>query len=306
MRKRILACLVLLGVLSGCMFADDYFKPSSAPQVPLDLIVKDSIKSYISKNSALDQEYLNYGFGKLSIQVPSALVKYEKWHKRLGDVNFDQVEVQANTQLYDSIVKADKLERTLIMTHDFSLRTTDDSLGELNKVKFYLDENFQVKSLTPIYNLQLSEREEEVFANFYYETPLIKGSSYDHIKSLNTTFYSHFKLRLDSLETNYERKKFLSHILLICEDVLSNREFDQQRIAELVTTNYLERNEQGIERYEAIDFSELFEIKVDDQLEGYYILHTFSFGEDIRDSMNVYVKFTPYFEVASVFETTEQ
>ena len=306
MRKRILICIVLLAGLTSCMLADNYYDQKRIPEIPLDQKVQESIKSYIKENINSTDQYLNYDFGKLSIHVPAELQELEKWKSRRGNVNYDQKHVNQQVSRYDSLVSNYNLQRTLKMNHVFSVRHSEDSLGELSKVEFHLDENFKVDNMIPSYNLQLTEDQEEVFANFFYETPLLKGYTYDQSRSLNKKFYAHFKDRLAELPTIKEREDFLNHAIMVWGEVIKNRAFNQQDIAELMAQNYLKHPSQNILSYQSVRFSELYEIRSEEVLEGYYFFHAFKFDVDtLTDSMNVYIKFSPYYEVDAVFETKE-
>ena len=306
MRKRILFYIFFVSGLTSCLIADDFFKPEAPYKDPLDIVVKDSVRSYILQSINKDESYLNYGFGELKVLVPSEIANYEKWSKREGDVNFDQKKVAQKKYELDSIIKFKKLERTLTIEHVFSVRGLNDSLGEVNRINFLLNEDFEVKDFQPKYALNLSEKEEEVFANFYYETPLLKGYSPQEAKTLNDSFYSFFKNRLDSLPSMRGRENFLNHVIDICAVVMVHKTFDQQAISERLVKQYFSQGEHEVSGYTPLRFSDLYQINQEGELQGYYLFHTFNFKiDEAVDSMNVYVKFSPYYEIESVFETDQ-
>lgn len=306
MKIRILAYLMLVLGGTSCFIADDYFKVEEEPQVPMEWVVKDSVTAYVKRRMAHTQTYLNYGFGDVVVREPAALSNLNKWQSRLGNPNYDQVQTCEEIEKNEAIVKERNLQRTIEIEHVFSLRKPGAKNSEVNRIKFLLDENFNVTGLDPVYYATLSEAEEEVFANFFYESPLIKGYTYEESEQLSQSFYQFYKDHLNGLPTIKARSAFLKHALGVFEDVLKYKAFDQQRVAELMATNYLKSSEQSITAYESVNFSPLYQINESDQLIGYYFFHTFRFeNQEAKDSMQVYVKFTPYYEVVSVFETDQ-
>ncbi len=307
MKKRFLFYFLMTFGFTSCLIADDIFKPEDEYRDPIDIVVKDSVRAYLLRNIRPDESYLNYGFGDLRVIVPWEVSEYAKWSGRKGNVNFDQKKVAGKIEELDSIIDQKNLQRTLEIDHVFSTRRKGDSLGEVNKMKFYLNEDFEVKDFDLGYHLVLTEKRERAFANFYYESPLIRGYSYDESKRLNESFYKHFKQKLDSLSTIKERENFLNHTIIICENMMQERAFDQQAIAETLVKEYLKSGSDKVSGYQPKAFSELYQINEVGSLSGYYLFHTFSFEiSEGMDSMSVYIKFSPHYEIKSIFETQQE
>ena len=68
---------------------------------------------------------------------------------------------------------------------------------------------------------------------------------------------------------------------------------------------YMMEDKAGIDHYQPMRFSELYESTEADG-NGYYLFHTFSYQNDtIPDTLSVYVKYNTFYEIERVIETDQ-
>lgn len=306
MINRPLFYVILVLVLQSCFVADDIFLEEIEPKKSLTEVVEDSVEAYIRRNALPSQDYLYYKFDNFKVIVPQELASYELWQKRIGDKYYNQERVKSKISYYDSIVNANDSKRSMKIDHIFSLRNKKDSLGELSNITFSLNHEVVVQSLKPIFYVEISDDEEKAFAKYHYKAPIIKAYSYEESKEKSNALYSFFEKKLNSIESFNEKNDFLKHTLKVISLIMVDNEFDQQLITESIAQDYFITKRTDIENYKTIDFSDLFQIKDGEDLKGYYFYHNFSYEylEKI-DTMQLYIRFDPYYEVESVFEVAQ-
>ncbi|MFD1551874.1 hypothetical protein DNU06_01755 [Putridiphycobacter roseus] len=306
MRLIYLSSLSFIFLLQSCFVADSIFEEPQTVLDPMEFVVKDSISAYVKRMKSEDEVYLNYGFEPLKVVVPKSIAEQKSWKSKLGDPTFDQVEAAQQFHYYDSLVKKNNLKRKITQVHTFSLRGDDRKVSNLMKVNFVLSEDFSVVDIIPIYEIDLTNDEEKVFANYYYESPIIAGYTYEESKKLSYDFYQYFENYLNQLGTSFEKSKFVKHMVTVFGYTMKDRAFNVQNVCESLTRNYIVAEFSDTIGYQSTNFSSVYEIKADEKLIGYYLLHQFSYNGDLdTDSMTVYVRFTPYYEVDKLYETDQ-
>ena len=293
--------------MQSCFIADPLFEEPEPMLDPMEFVVKDSIAAYVKRMKASNEVYLNYGFEPLKIEMPKSIAEKKKWEEKMGDATVDQTIVKQKIHYYDSIVKANHLQRKITQIHTFSLRSNNDVLGNVMKLNFILSEDFSVIDMKPIYALELTNQEEKVFANYYYDSPIIAGYTYEESRKLSYDFYQYFTDHLNQLNTSFERSDFLKHMVTIFGVTMKERAFNIQNVCESLTSEYIVEEFSDTIGYKVVDFSPVYEINSESETIGYYVLHKFSyFGNLDVDTMTVYVKFSPYYELKKLYETEQE
>lgn len=308
MKSYLLPLLIGVLFLPSCFVADDLFlEEEEVLPLPFEVIVKDSVYFYIKANKALDQKYLSYGYDPLKIIVPKTLKDLELWKGRQNSPDYNQVEVSKAIAELDSIRVAKNLKRQITINHVFSINDQKDSVVNLQKVNFILSNELEVVDYVPLYQIEVSEKQEGLFAKFHFKSPILKAYSYEESRNLSNAFYDYFEEEWLKKDNALDRSYFLKHILQIMELVDMSNEFDVQFIAEQVLISHMRLNRSDIVNYKPIDFSQLYEINEDETLTGYYFFHTFNYQiDDQIEQMSVYVKFNPFYEVERIVESNQE
>jgi hypothetical protein len=225
----------------------------------------------------------------------------------MNSAAYDQIEVAKKIKELDSIRIVQNLKRQISINHVFSINDRRDSTVNLQNVNFILSNELEVIDYVPLYQIEISENEERLFAKFFFKSPILKAYSYEESRRLSTTFYTYFEEEWLKKDNALDRSYFLKHILQIIELVDMTNEFDVQLVAEQVLISHMRTNRSDIVNYKPIDFSQLYEINENETLTGYYFFHTFNYQiDDQTEQMSVYVKFNPFYEVERIVESNQE
>lgn len=308
MKSNLFLLLLLVISLPSCFVVDTLLEEDEPVlALPFEVVVKDSIYSYIQRGKSANQKYLSYGYEPIKVIIPQTLKDLEMWQGRKGQSGYDQIMVTQKIATLDSIRIAQNLKRKISQNHIFSLNNRKDTFIDIQKVNFILSNELEVKDLTPFYEVQIPTEQERLFAKFFYETPILKAYSYAESQKLSKSFYQYFKNELNLKKNIIDRNNFLKHIILILEGVNKSNLFEVQSVTQDVLKRYMRSTRPDIERYLPINFSELYEINENDELVGYYFFHTFSYLNDgSSEEMSIYVKFNPFYEVERITETNQE
>ena len=78
--KSFLLTLIIALVLPSCFIANDLFLEEEPKlNLPLEVVVKDSVYHFIQSQKSPSQKYLSYDFEPMKIIVPQEIKNLEKW-----------------------------------------------------------------------------------------------------------------------------------------------------------------------------------------------------------------------------------
>jgi hypothetical protein len=188
------------------------------------------------------------------------------------------------------------------MDHVFSLISKKNNKIELVESRFFLNDKLEVNNMDALMTLPINEEEETSFANYFFEYVIFQKEDYYQSKTMSKTFYAHFKKRQQELVGIKAKSDFMSHTLMLCHEVESVGDFNQDLVLQKITKDYI-RKKGWSEGVKSLDFSTLFEINENETLKGYYFFHKFSdYKNESVDTSVVYVGFSPYYELIDFTE----
>jgi len=287
--------------LSSCFIADDLLLEKSQPKLSLKQKVQNIITKHI-KSGINDESYFKYGFSDLIIHKPKELIDLDAL-KSVHYTNFEkQKKIDEQIEELEEKIKTEHLSYMIEMDHIFTLKNKKTGVNNLFETRFLISDSLTVVDVDPLIDLIITKKEERAFVNYFFETPIFSEVEYDQSKLLSDELYSFFKKKQEGLVTVSEKSKFLKHTLAIIDEIYVNGFFDQTIFLKKLTTDYI-RAKKDVEDYASLKFSHLFELNEGENLLGYYFFHKFShLRKDKEVISNVYVGFSPYFELLEVYQ----
>ena len=293
-----LKTILLLGIafiLNSCFIADDAFGVYKEPKMTLKQKTQNAITEYIKTNSKNDK-YFSYGYSELIIHKPEALIELDKLKARRKIKSVNQIELEKDIAALEQKIKNNNIRYTMEMDHIFSLTNKTNGNIELYETRFFIADTLKVFDLKPLMNIPLSNEQETIFADYFYESTIFITPDYTQARSLSKQFYAFFKVHQDELLTLKEKSDFLTHTLWLCNEVKSTGAFNQAEILQKLAKQKLTLGK--FIDYEPIKFSTLYEINEGENLKGYYFFHKFSHFNNNREELSVaYIGFSPYYEL---------
>jgi hypothetical protein len=294
------AFLFLLFVTYGCFIADEVINNKSDYSGSLSNRVKNAISKYV-KDEYKDYQYYKYGFSDLIIHKPQELFKIDSLKSITPKSTQQKHQIQKSVDSLNATIKTNQIKYWLEMDHVFNIKNKITKKIELFEARFYLNDSIQVVRTKPLMFLELSQVEEVIYSDFFFETPIFYATTFTESQNLSHNFYSYFKIELETKKNISEKSNFLKHIIWICGEVKQKGEFKLDAILKKLTVKNFSENKE-INNYKALAFSEVFEIKEDNILKNYYFFHKFSHsktGTLVQDA--VYITFSTYYELIGIY-----
>jgi hypothetical protein len=299
--KRQIAILIMLGTLmNSCYFLDDIFDPPKEKVPTLQDKSEEAISDYIKTN--VEGLHKPYGFGTITIHKPIEIIELEQLEKQNKEKPSYKLEKKIERK--KKIIKRNNIERTLDLDHFFTIK---DSIGRVTvyETNFLLNDTLGVKDISAKILLKLPEGFEEILDYFFYEYNIFLTHSFVESRELSQNFYAFFKKELEAKTSLQEKSAFLLHALKLCKQIRYRGSFEQQKILETNTQEYISDEKSDILNYQSLTFSTLYQTMDDnnEELKGYYFFHKFSgvYG-GVLDTNVVLIEFTPYYEIDNVFQ----
>ena len=293
--------LLLLFTTYGCIIADEVVNNKSEYSGSLASKVKTAISDYIKKEYK-DYQYYKYGFSKLVIHKPIELVKKDSLLKLKPKTLEQKNNLKKSIDSLTLLIDKKQISYWIEMDHFFNVKNKKSKQIELYEATFYLNDSFQVIKTKPLVFIELSNKEEVIFSDFFFESPIFYANTYLESQEMSHKFYEFFKTELENKKGITEKSNFIKHIIWVCDEVKTEKSFKLNEIFKKLTIISFSNNQQ-IKNYKPLGFSNVFEIKEDNVLKNYYFFHKFSHSKAnsmVEDA--VYVAFTPYYELTDVFQ----
>ena len=288
-----------LFLLSGCYFADDLFlEDPPPPPKSLQERSQDAVEAYIRKGIT-SETYMPYGFSDVEIHVPAELLELEKLEAdRKNGIN--------TSSQTDSIIAAKRafteayhIQRTVLIEHFFTLKTTTGKL-QILEAKYVLNDTLGVMDVTPVTILEMPDYYEQALNYFFHDYTIFIANSISEGRSLSNRFYTFFKTELEKRTDVNSRSAFYENCIRITETVRSTGQFDPNGVAQALAFNHMLELQDSTSSYRSIAFSPLYEKSEGVTTTGYYIFHKFSetINEE-RDTLVLRFDFSKYYEIES-------
>ena len=292
-------------ILSSCFVADEIFleKESTSASDNLQLKSENAVRAYIQADLTKESNYLAYGFSDIKIIKPLAIAELEDLENQLKSSPHDTI---LKTQYLEkkAYVRKMELERVIELDHFFTIEKDSNSI-QILELTYFLNDTFGVRSFEPEILLSIPKDYKTVLDYYFNEYTIFMARSYSEGRKLSLNFYHFFKERLEQLETVQAKSKFLRHVLDICRIVKITGEFNQNFVLQTLLKNFILTEREDITNYEALEFSDLYETRNNDnnELLGYYFFHKFIGTYNTKlDTNVVLVEFSTYYEVDQIFQ----
>jgi len=289
--------------LQSCFIADEIFTDTEVVEEDdLQKRAEENVTAYL-KEQVGAAKYEPYGFNKLKIIKPVAILELEKLEKALN-ANPKDTSLQRQVNEQRTFIQNNNIERTAELTHFFTLVTDTSSIHVL-EAKYTLNDTLGVKSMSPEIMLPIPPSYKLILDYYFNEYTILIAPTYAEARKISRSFYQFFKDELEKRKGVQAKSDFLRHALDICQLVKIKGEFNQDYITQSLLQQYIITERQDISEYEALEFSELYETKnnEDESIVGYYFFHKF-IGDynNKKDTHVVLVEFSPFYEVNQVFQ----
>jgi hypothetical protein len=300
---RNVALLFITFLFFGCLVADEIFLAPQEPEVSLQTRAEQSIQEYILKRSETET-YNSYGFSELVVKKPVLIHKLDSLD-RVVQMNPKNEIARQNRDTLQALVRANKIQRTAVLEHFFTLKSDSTDFVNVFEIKYTLDDTLGVLQTDPKIILTIPASYKTLLDYYFYEYTLFIAPTYAEARQMSRKFYQYFKAQQEELSLTTRKSDFLKHTLEICKLVKVNGKFEQDRIVQGLFKLYMKERRKDIKLYEPIAFSSLFETieENNDSLIGYYFFHKFT-GEyaGAIDTNAVLIEMSPYYEIDQVFQ----
>jgi hypothetical protein len=298
-RAQVILLIILVFSISSCFIADDLYGEKKKPRLSLKQKTQIAISSYIKENIN-NESYYKYVFSDLIIHKPKELILLDNLKKDRDNDNLDKDTLELKITKLEADIDAGGLSYSLEMDHVFSL--TGEEKIDLLETRFFLNDKLEVSELRPLIELKLDEKQEDIFASYFFERVIFQTEDYYQSKKMSKSFYDHFKKHQQEIVGVKAKSDFMSHVLMLCNEVKGSGYFNQGLTLQKITKKQLKLKYEKME-LESLNFSTLFEINENETLKGYYFFHKFSDSKsDLPDTNVVYVGFSPYYELVDLVE----
>jgi hypothetical protein len=284
-------------LLQGCYFADDLFLENPPPAVPaLQDRCEDAVEAYI-RGRITSEQYTPFAFSDAIVYVPEELAELEKKeevHVFGADPRQDSMIVAER-----KYVEANRIQRTAQIEHFFTLKTVTGNL-QIVEAKYTLDDTLGVFDFTPVTLLEVPDYYETALHYFFHNYTIFDTPYINESRKLSNDYYKFFKEGLEQKNGVQARSDFYYLCLKITEMVRLSGAFDPNQVAQaLVHDDQVATVSEDL-RQKDIDFSPLYEKRVDSGVQGYYIFYKFSQTfEGNVDTAVLRFDFSPYYEIES-------
>lgn len=289
----------LVTAFSGCYFADQVFLEPPAPAKPdLQKSAEKAVKEYVRSKSD-DGYYNSLGFSDAVVFVPQELIDLEtlEQNREAGIISGASSDSMIDSKR--KYAEENHIQRTVNITHFFTVSKTDQPL-EVIGADYILNDTFGVMDFTPVVLFTIPSGYETALHYFYYEYTVFYSPDPQESRRLSNQFYYFYKKQLKTINDIRLRSAFYRHAVVLTDLVGKTGTFDQNLVAAQMIRNHFLDLKDSVVRHE-LNYSALYEKRIQQELEGYYIFHKFIETKDsLSDTLVNRFDFDPYFQITGI------
>ena len=258
--------ILTIALFTSCVGFFEVTESNNTPEKKTkQQMAESAVEAKIIESFGETGKYRGFKYGDLFTLKPKQIIEIEQLYelrRKLPSLrekhpnNLDQIIASNDSAIIvkKQEIKDKKIYVTYELTHIYKI-TSENNGVHLYECKFVLFPNYKVKDVKIMLTTDMSNKEDELFYYFIMQYPLYE---FENALTTNSKNKETYALLNKALENETENKaRLLKTILSICKYIRIHNDFNETKLCESLTKDWILKNRNYSDGYKPITFSDL-------------------------------------------------